>query len=323
MKKLTAILLAVISAFAIVLSTGCKNTEGKIVVAVPDGAPTLTLFSVMDTVNNLEGYSIEYKVLSGAENIKDVFVSGGADCAVMPVNVAATLYNKGIDLKLLSVNVFGVLYLVGSNELESAESLKGKVVVTIGQGGTPDISFKRILDGYNVPYVDGETAVEGKVALNYVADAPTAMRTLAQGKADYAILGEPVVTTACKNLGVKIVMDIQKEWSKFVGADTFMQAGLVMSQKVYENEALTEALLNKLSKNADYIMTKPEKVKQVIQKFGSSIQVDFTAEILSRCNLGCERASDVKDKLGSYFTAILGYKPEFIGGKLPDEGFYA
>ena len=322
MKKLLALLLMLTSVFAVSLTSGCAKSEGKLVIAVPDGAPTLALFSVMDSVNKLEGYEIEYKVLSGAENIRDYYASGAADCAVMPVNVAAMLYNKGTDLKLMSVNVFGVLYLVGKEDLSSAQDLIGKAVVTIGHGATPDISFKKVLDGNGVEYVDSEEKINGKVALNYVADAPTAMKTLAQGKADYAILGEPVVTTACKNLGVKIVMDIQKEWSALVGKNTFTQAGMVVSKKVYENEALYSALYKKLSLNPEYIVENPAKVKKVIQKFGSSLQVDFTEEILSRCNLGCKASSSIKASLESYFTAILDYKPAFIGGKLPDDGFY-
>ena len=323
MKKLLSLLLAVVAAFSLTLSVGCKSTEnGVITIAVPDGAPTLALYSVMDTVNVLEGYEIRYKVLSGSENIGKTLVSGAADCAVMPVNVAAKLYNAGNDLKLLSVNVFGVLYMVGNQALESPSDLIGKVVVTIGKGATPDLSLKLVLDGNNVAYEDAEAAVEGKVALNYVADAPTAMKTLASGKADYAILGEPQATVACNNLGVRIVMDVQKEWTKLVGEDSFAQAGFVMNKNVYENTALADALIEKLSLNADYIMKSPEKVKKVVQKFGSSLQVNFTTEILSRCNLGCKRSGEMKTALENYFNAIMNYDPTFIGGKLPDNSFY-
>jgi len=323
MKKLIAVLLAAVTMLTLSLTVGCKTTEnGVITVAVPDGAPTLALYSMMDSVNTLEGYKIEYKVLSGSENIGKTLVSGAADCAVMPVNVAAKLYNTGNDLKLLSVNVFGVLYLVGSDAIQTPSDLSGKVIVTIGKGATPDLSLKLILDGNGVEYVDSETAVDGKVALNYVADAPTAMKSLAAGNADYAILGEPQVSVACKNLGVQIVMDIQKEWSALVGEDTFTQAGFVMNKNVYENEALANALLRVLSRNPDYVMQDPAKVKKVIQKFGSSLQIDFTKDILTRCNLGAKSAADIKTSLQKYFNAILDYDPTFIGSKSPDEAFY-
>ena len=323
MKKLISIVLAVISAVSLLTVSGCKTTEnGTITIAVPDGAPTLALYSVMDSVNTLEGYEIKYKVLSGSENIGKTLVSGAADCAIMPVNVAAKLFNAGNDLKLLSVNVFGVLYMVGKENLASIDDLKGKVVVTIGKGATPDLSLKVVLDGNNVAYEDAESAVNGKVALNYVADAPTAMKTLAAGKADYAVLGEPQATVACKNLNAQIVMDIQKEWTKLIGEDTFAQAGFVMNENVYNSDALASALLDRLSKNADAVMKNPDKVRSVVQKYGSSLQVSFTKEILGRCNLGCKSATSIKGSLENYFNAILNYDPTFIGGKLPDDGFY-
>ena len=321
MKKVLTCLLTLIMCLVAVFTVGCKSDNGKIVIAVPDGAPTLALYSVMSDVNSLEGYAIEYKVLSGAENIGKTLVSGAADCAVMPVNVAAKLYNSGNDIKLLSVNVFGVLYMVGKTPYKDMSELKGKVVATIGKGATPDISLKKILDGNGVGYTDADTAVDGKVAISYVADAPTAMKSLAAGKADYAILGEPQATVASKNLGVVTVMDIQAEWQKLVGNDTFTQAGFVMNKNVYENTALVNKLFDKLSENTEKIMKSPEKVKKTVQKFGSSIQVDFTAEILSRCNLGCKAAKDIKGALSSYFAAICDYDPTFIGGKAPDDAF--
>lgn len=321
MKKTIAFIFSLFAAFTVATTSACKPTEGIITIAVPDGAPTLALYSLMDSVNVLEGYKVRYKVLSGAENIGKTLVSGAADCAVMPVNVAAKLYNAGNDIKLLSVNVFGVLYLVGKNDLESLSDLKDKTIATIGKGATPDISLKVILDGNGIGYVDEESE-DGKVTLTYVADAPTAMKSLATGKVDYAILGEPQATVACKNLGAKIVLDVQSEWAKIVGDNTFTQAGFVMNKNVYENKALADALFSRLDKNREAIMNYPEKVRPTVQKFGSSLQVDFTKEVLERCNLGCMSAESISAPLDDYFTAILNYDPTFIGGKKPDDGFY-
>ena len=310
MKKLLVLLLTVCCFTSIFATTACKSTKnGSITIAVPDGAPVLALYSLMENVNVLENYEIKYRVLSGAENIGKTLISGQADCAVMPVNVASKLYNAGNDLKLASVNVFGVLYMVGKTPLDGDEQLKGKVIATIGKGATPDLSLKIV-------------AVQDKVALSYVADAPTAMRMLAKGDADYAILGEPVATTACNNLKAQVVMDIQQKWAEVVGENTFVQAGLVMRSNVYENTELANALLDRLSRNKDIILSRADKVKATIQKFGSSLQADFTTEMLERCNLGCAPASDIRPSIEKYFNAVLAFDAQFIGGKLPDDGFY-
>ena len=286
MKKLLVLLLTVCCFTSIFATTACKSTKnGSITIAVPDGAPVLALYSLMENVNVLENYEIKYRVLSGAENIGKTLISGQADCAVMPVNVASKLYNAGNDLKLASVNVFGVLYMVGKTPLDGDEQLKGKVIATIGKGATPDLSLKIVY-------------------------------------ADYAILGEPVATTACNNLKAQIVMDIQQKWAEVVGENTFVQAGLVMRSNVYENTELANALLDRLSRNKDIILSRADKVKATIQKFGSSLQADFTTEMLERCNLGCAPASDIRPSIEKYFNAVLAFDAQFIGGKLPDDGFY-
>lgn len=322
MKKILVLLLTVCCFTSIFATTACKSTKnGSITIAVPDGAPVLALYSLMENVNVLENYEIKYRVLSGAENIGKTLISGQADCAVMPVNVASKLYNAGNDLKLASVNVFGVLYMVGKTPLDD-EQLKGKVIATIGKGATPDLSLKIVLQAEDIEWVDSDVAVQDKVALSYVADAPTAMRMLAKGDADYAILGEPVATTACNNLKAQIVMDIQQKWAEVVGDNTFVQAGLVMRSNVYENTELANALLDRLSRNKDIILSRADKVKATIQKFGSSLQADFTTEMLERCNLGCALSSDIRPSVEKYFNAVLAFDAQFIGGKLPDDGFY-
>ena len=112
MKKLLSLLLCVVTALSLALLGGCQvsRTEKKtILIAAPDGAPALAVYELMKNVDHLAGYQVDYKIVSGAANIGTTFASGEADIAVMPVNVAAKLYNNGTDLKLLSVNVFGVL----------------------------------------------------------------------------------------------------------------------------------------------------------------------------------------------------------------------
>ncbi len=323
MKRFFAVLMAIVACFAALSLTACNSKgEKTLVIAVPDGAPTLALYSMMDTCNTLEGYNIEYKVLTGAANIGTTVVSGEADCAIMPVNVAAKLYNKGTDIKLMSVNTFGNLYMVGKQELTSMEELKGKIVLNIGQGGTPDISLKAILDGNKIPYEISETPIEGKVALKYVGDGSEVIAMLKAGKAEYGVMGEPAVSNAVKATGGKIVMDIQREWANIVGDNSFMQAGFVVSKSVYENKELCNAIYNKLAENNKVILENPEKVKSVITRFGSTSKIDYTTEILKRCNLGNKKATEIKSQIVNYFNAVKGYDATFIGEKLPDDNFY-
>ncbi len=328
MKKLLSLMLVLSLIFSLAL-VGCNNQsnqgdeeKSKITIVTPDGAPTLAVYQLMHSVTELDGHKVEYKIVSDAQAVSAAILSGEADVAVMPTNVAAKLYNNGVDIKLLSVNVFGVLYMIGAEALASPQELKGKVVALTGQSGTPDITLRFILDRNNIEYVESETAVEGKVALRYFSGGPDVIAQLKTGKADYGVLGEPAVTGALNKTGGQIVMNLQKAWEDYVGDDTFTQAGIVVKSTVYNDNGLIEALNEKLTSNLTYVYENASTIKDTFAKYESAITVNFNSTILNRCNLNHKTASQIKTQLELYYQAILGYAPAFIGGKLPDEGFY-
>lgn len=328
MKKLITLLLALALSLTAVFAVGCGYTSEKpekdsIVIAMPDGAPVLSVYQLMKDVKVLDGHAVEYKIMSGAPEIATGIAKGEVDVAVMPVNVAAKFYNKGTDIKLLSVNVFGCLYMVGKNPLENGlETLKGKVLVNIGQGASPDITMKLILDRNGIPYEESAEPVEGKVALRYVSAAPEAIALLKAGKADYGVLGEPAASNAAQKLGASIVLDLQSVWNDLLGKDSFTQAGVVLANSTYSDNGLIEALLVKLRTNNAYVLTDIDNVQETLTALGSTLSGNFNENLIKRCNLKCEKASDIKVQLESYFNAVYQYDPNFIGGKLPDDGFY-
>lgn len=316
--------------FALFGATACatdnddETDKGTIVIAAPDGAPVLSMYELLASVEELDGYKMEYTILSGSQNIGTTLLNGDADIAIMPTNVAAKLYNNGADIKLLSVNVFGILYMVGNTPFENGvEDLKGKVLLVIGQGGSPDITTKYILASNNVEYVTSETAVEGKVAIRYVSAASEVIQLLKAGSADYGVLGEPAATQAVTKIGVQIVYDMQSAWDTLSGnEDSFTQAGVVLTSRVYNDSSFVKALIEKLTSNLSYIYENVDSVKETIVANGSSLQVDFTSAVLDRCNLDFKRASEIKTKIEAYYNAVYAYDATFIGGKLPDDGFY-
>ncbi len=329
MKKLFAFMLALTLSISLLAFAGCKPNSGndepkeKVTIAMPDGAPVLAVYELLKNVKELDGHPVEYKILAGAANIGTSVLTGEADVAVMPTNVAAKLYNNGADIKLLSVNIFGVLYMVGKTPLENGvEDLKGKVLLNIGRGGTPDITTKLILDKNNVPYEESETAIDGKVALRYCADASEVIALLKTGKADYGVMGEPAVSNAVKALQASIVMDLQSVWNELVGADSFTQAGVVLGKSVYNDKQFVNALWEKLDHNLEYVFKDAANVKQTLMDNGSSLKVDFNSEVLTRCNLKNQKAEEIQSKLEAYFNEVMAYDKTFIGGKIPTADLY-
>lgn len=327
MKKIIAILCAVTAlCFSACASEDLSSSDSSVqkvayTLAVPDGAPALAVASLMKNSAEIDGHKMTYKIVP-ADNIATEISSGSSDLALMPTNASAKLFNKGIKLKLVSVNVFGVLYMVGKTPISSIADLKGKVVYNIGKGKTPDLMLKYFLTEANVEYVESDTAVSGKVALSYVSEATELVGKLVKGAAEYGVLGQPVAANANVKAGTQNVLDFQAEWENINGDEGYPQAGVVANEAASSDASFISALYSALSENYEYIHENPEQLKQLLAANGSALTFDFTAAVVEACNIGCKKATEAKTALETYFNAIKFFDPTFIGGDLPSDGYY-
>ena len=322
MKRLLTILIAIMCLFGAFTLSSCDGESESIEIAIVDGAPTLAVYNALKEKGQIGGYNVNFKILSGAENIATVITSGQADVAVMPTNISAKLYNNGVDIKLASVNIFGVLYMIGSQPITQLTDLNGKIIAYVGAGGTPELTIKLILDRNAVAYERSAEKIEGKVALTPISSASEAMTLLKTKKVDYAIVSEPVVTQINSKLGTSVVLDLQEEWSKIIGEKSYMQAGVVLSHSVYNKGVFVRGLMEVLENNSSVLLKDYANVKQTLIDAGSSIRVDFTEDTIKRLNIGHLSAVGAKPSLEKYYNALLEYDPKLIGGKLPDDNFY-
>ena len=166
MKKFLAFLIAAVMAIACTscLGTGDNELQTKTyTIGVVDGAPALAVTNLADGYTYKgasENVTVKTEITSNPQQIVAGMNNGTFDMAIVPLNLASTLYNKAANVgaKLVSVNIFSVLYVVGQTEMTDLSSLKGKVVYSVGEGGTPELVLKNLLTANNIAYEDGETA---------------------------------------------------------------------------------------------------------------------------------------------------------------------
>lgn len=336
MKVCKIILLSVLSLIFACSSFGCgkKGEAVTVNVLLPDGAPALALAGIFyggeeEKAENalnckdaiLPGYDVRF-ALGQESAIATSVAAGRADIAIMPTNSAAVLYNKGTDVKLALVNVHGLLYMVGKTSLSSLDALKGKVVYSIGEGGTPDYIFKYLLTKNGIAYEKSDVPEEGKVAITYVEGGSALIPLLKQGKAEYGILGEPAVTNACEKAGVSVVMDLQRAMG---GATAVPQASLVISGKLLrEHPDFVKAFVKKVKEGNDWLPEHLTEAAQAVARLGSTALSSgkISAETFDRCNIFAQDAKDAKENVKEYLTVLMDFNPAAVGGKLPDEGFW-
>lgn len=325
LKRAIASVLSVFLLVSALFSLSACNRGGadKAVIAAPDGAPALAMAGLLG-LSEIEGVETDFRVVTSdgsteaATVVGAKLVSGEYDMAVLPTNLAATLYNKGADIKSAAVVTWGNLYLVSKGApLSGLAELEGKVVYTVSRSGPPDTVFKKLLsesgvaiaseDEYSVN-TDGTVApVSGKVVLKYMP-ATTIMPYLKQNKIEYAVLAEPAVTNAMNAVGaeLKTVLDFQHEWQKMTGSNSYPQASLIVRSEFAEgNKKFVEEFINRLSDARDYL-TEQENLDtaiQAVKALAPSTSLNYiTVQSAARCGIKCLAATECKNDITDYLS---------------------
>lgn len=308
------------------------NVNTTINVVVPDGSPAIALAKLFKDKPVFDGYTINLTIVDGADAIKTKLLNGEANVAIAPTNIGAIIYNNGGQkIKLVATDIQGSLYMVGKEQLsgnfkEKLESLKGKTVYNIGQGATPDITFKYALDVYGIPYEETETEDPSYVALRYVTSGKELIPLLKKGDAKFGILGEPAVTQANANADTETVLSLQDLWNATSNTtDGFPQASLFMNKELLtsEHSAFVQYFLGLLEENNTWVKDNTEDALTALKAGGSTSLTALTPAIVNACNIKLVRANDAKASVTAYLTALYNSNSKVVGGKLPDDDFYA
>lgn len=346
MKKFLSMLVAVMMIFVIVSCGRTGGTSGNsgssangnsetsqsvtkasatLSMGVVNGAPALAVANIaggFDFSDERNDVKTNVNVEKDAPAVIAGLTNGTYDMAILPLNVASKLYNAGkLGVKLVSVNIFSVLHVLTKGEYNNLNDMKGKVVYTVGAGGTPEVALKNILTANGIKFADGDKAADSEtVYINAVSEAQLVMVALKKGETDFAILGEPVVSQAMANTGAKIAFSVEDEWKKAHPGVGFVQAGLIVKSAVLDNYGgYVDALMEKMGENNAYVNEHVETVSDELKLINATLP-KLSAETLTRCLIGADKASFRRADIEAFLKAL---NPADYGGKLPSDDFYA
>lgn len=305
-KKLTAVMLLVALVLSIGLLTACNKDDNKgngndvtLTFAAPEGTPALAIARLITDNKSISGKNVNYKIVNPS-NIAKEMQAGLSDLVIMPVNAGATLINKGADYKLVSVAVDGSLYLVGKiGKSETVTTLtiddiKGKRIACIGQQGVPGLVFRYILKANNISIVDSpENVPENSVYVQYAGDGLQAKTAVENKSVDYAVVGEPAATTFKMKFGFNAQMDLQTEYKKVSGKETYPQAGIFVTSSLASDAAFMDALFTALKASKEWVKNNPQSVNDFM-KANAYESAAFPAPSIAKCNVNAEKLTAEK-----------------------------
>jgi NitT/TauT family transport system substrate-binding protein len=131
---------------------GCRNPvrndgdKHSYKIATLKGPSSMGMIKLIDSINNAGNTNIQIDILNDPIQVRKMMLDGTADFAILPTTMAAILYNKGLDYRLIAIPGWGTLYLVGEDTtINSWNDIRNKRVNVMAKGMTPDVVFRYLL----------------------------------------------------------------------------------------------------------------------------------------------------------------------------------
>lgn len=281
--------------------------------------------ALFGTYGNLDGIvgDVQKDNWNTTDVLKSLLVNGETDLAATPSYVAANLFNKGVALRLIAMQVWGMLYVIGpsGSSEQGLEALRGKTVGVPMPNDMPDLVFRYLLGqkGWDVDSDLSKTPyTEGQDALN----------ALLTGEVEYAVLPEHAASLSLtkgkqQGLSLEHTLNLQDLWAEVTGGEArFPMAGLVMPQTLTDDHPeLVGAVLNELEAAVADVNGQTDETVQTISDT-TGVPVPVVKETIPRLQLKIVAAADARGELEDFYTRMSTLDPDIIGGSLPAEDFY-
>lgn len=278
----------------------------------PKAPPTIPLLKTAEALKNVR--IVLYNDVQ-TEVLPKILKENG-NLYVIPSNIAAKLYNKGVPIQVLGVTSLGLLYLLsGDPAVKSIEDLDG-IKVSIGEPGSSPDAIARFLfnkKGVKPVIVYGST--------------PSIAQYLIGGKIKTAVLPEPYATMALsRNPSVRRIGDFRRIWESTVPGSAGMpqtvlagKAGFIAKQKPE-----IEEFIRQYQESISWTFNVPKTSSRFgVDKLGLNMKAEALEKSFFFMNLTFMGGKDARASLTGYFKSMMETDRESVGENIPDEKFYA
>lgn len=330
MRKFISILSTGIIAMGVL--SGCSSTDqeksegGKeeiskkvVKVVTPDGLPTIAIAKLIKEKPEIKvNYEIEYTIEKTAETLSTTVMKEEPDIAIAPSNMASIVYNKTKNYQIAGTTGFGSSYIVSTEDINNYEDLKGKTIMNIGKGLTPDITAQYIISekGLNT---------EGDVNFSYVNSPSELVPMIVSGKENTAIVPEPALSALmAKKENVKIFKGLNDEYKEIADSEHgYPQATIIVKKSfLEENKDFTNIFLDNVKEGIEWANDNPSELATYCEEIEVSTEKPIIEKSIERANLKFVPIEESKDIYKNYYKKLYDSNPKSLGGNIPDEGIF-
>lgn len=281
------------------------------------GPTTMGLVNLMADADNGETVgNYEFTMEADPSAIVSAFTAGDVDIAMIPSNLAATLYNKTEGkVSVIDINTLGVLYCVtGDETITSIEDLAGKTILSTGQGATPEYAIEYLCDQKGVT----------DYTLEFHSEATEIAALLKEDPSLIAVLPQPFATAAqLQNDQLHEAFALTDVWSS-VTTDSQLITGvtIVNNDFLAEHEAAVVLFELEHAQSVEAINADPASGAELCVTYGIVEKAPLAQKAIPKCAISAITDDEMETILSGYLQTLYDANPQSVGGALPEDGFY-
>jgi NitT/TauT family transport system substrate-binding protein len=300
----------------------------RLVLSGPPAVVSMALIHMMDSGALADvADSVEFRIWKDPDQLRMLVLGDKADFVAMPTNVAANLYNRGVNLRLLDVSTWGVLWMVSRDkDATNLADFRGKEIAMPFRADMPDIVFGLLAERQGLD-------AKRDFRLRYVASPLDAMQLLMSRQVDHALLAEPAVSMALRktrSFPVSLVspdlhrsVDMQQEWGRLFKREAEIpQAGIAVIGKALQDDGLQARVMAAYEQSLRWCRQNALKCGEMVARRIDLLSPEAVADSIAVSRLRHVAAVEARPELEFFFGQLHSRRPALIGGRLPDDGFY-
>ena len=287
-------------------------------VAALKGPTAMGLVCLMDE-NKDDTAHYSFDLYTAGDEIVPLIAKGEVDIALIPTNLAATLYQKTEGgVQVLDVNAGNVLYVVSHDEtLTDLSGLKGKTVYMTGKGTSPDWTLQYLLKKAGMS--------ESDLTIEFKSEATEVVSALAQDAEAVGVLPQPFATVAMmQDQEMSINFPLENAWKEYSPDGSGIATGVTVVRKAFAEEhpaAVAQFVLDHQT-SVQSAEEDPASAAALIEEYGI-VKAAVAQQVIENFNpMVATTGEAMQTWVSGYLEMLYEIEPDAVGGKLPDEGFY-
>lgn len=318
MRKIAALCLTLI----LLLTLTACHAEDQVTIRLGalKGATSIGLMKLLqDGEEGRTRNPYAFTMAASADELTPRMLQGQMDILAVPANLGAILYNKTSgNIRFLAVNTLGVVYIVekGAETVQSLEDLKGKILYATGKGSTPEYALTYLLSQHGLE-------LQKDVQVEWKSEPAETIAAMNARENAVAMLPQPFVTVAQGQVeGLRVALDLTKEWEKLDNGSRFITAGLIVRREFAEKyPAQLHQFLEEYRTSTLFANEHPEETALLCEKYGI-VKAAVAEKAIPYCNIVYLDGPEMKQALSGYLNVLYTQNPAAVGGVLPDDDFY-